>query len=78
MPAKRVTSALYYTGMNIEQMGSTLSFRSYVKYTTANGETAYVYGTTNTYKLIDILNNYTETNSYAADLVNYYNTYIVK
>lgn len=78
VPAKRVTSALYYTGMNIEQMGSTLSFRSYVKYTTANGETAYVYGTTNTYKLIDILNNYTETNSYAADLVNYYNTYIVK
>lgn len=78
VPASRVTAALGYVDMNIKQMGLTLSFRAYVEYVNAGGETAYVYGYTNTYCLMDILKSYTDTNSYVADLVNYYNTYCVK
>ncbi len=66
----------YFYGMNFEQMGATLKFRAFVKYTDSDQNTQYVYGNIVSFKFIDALRGVAGENTYATKLLNYYDTYV--
>lgn len=74
----QLTIADAFKGMNISQMSSSIYMRAYVQYEDASGNTNYVYSSAYGFVLMDYLEDYTSTNSYAAELVTYYNSYINK
>lgn len=66
----------YFEGMNLAQMGQSINFRPYVRYTGTDGNAVYVYGATVKINFIDVARTLADTDAYAASIVAYYDAYI--